>query len=97
MSKFRETHVAQPTQAYRAQTDALCNDGSVDRHGTGQRSMATPPLLARKPKLRMRTKPLGSRCSRKRRKNLAQFVPIGKFPSVIAVLGNPSADSSQES
>ena len=44
-----------------------------------------------------RTKALGSRCSRKRRKNLAHFDPIGPFPRVIAELGNPSADSSQES
>ena len=45
------------------------SDGTVPSAAKHSGSSRERRRLARKPKWRMRTKPLGSRCSRKRRKN----------------------------
>src|SRR6266567_3471856 len=47
---------------------SIC-DGTVPSAAKHSGSSVERRRLARKPKLRMRTKPLGSRCSRKRDKN----------------------------
>ena len=49
-------------------SDSACG-GSAWRARKHSGKRAARLRLARKPKLRMRTKPLGSRCSRKRRRN----------------------------
>src|SRR5208337_304407 len=48
---------------------SVCGSGAEPSNRKQSGNVVVRLRLAKKPKLRMRTKPLGSRCSRKRRKN----------------------------